>query len=336
MVSRSVDVGMPVHGPPRFLAQAVESVLGQTHRDLRLFAFDDTGADEPEAALAPVLGDRRLDYRRIEPTSATGAMTQLIAAGDGPYFAFLHDDDRWQPGFLERRVEFLERHPECSFVFSSHADIDDRGAIVARAPAAFPEGVISQGELVAALQQRPAVDVMHSVLCRREALERAGPRLDESIPRLFDWELWLRLALTGPAGYLDVADAEYRAHGDQMSTEPGRGGGVAEFFEHADRLVAERAPELALEPRPRSRRDARVLLSVALDRLQEDDPRGALRALRGALGTSAGTTLADRRVAAVVAGVALGQRGRRFIGHLRAAHYRRGQRRRLRASARER
>ena len=323
-----VDVGMPAHGSPRFLAEAIGSVLAQTHGGLRLFVLDDSEGQEIEGVVGR-FDDERLSYRRSGPLSATRAMTELISAGDSPYFAFLHDDDRWGSEFLARRVEFLERHPDCGFVFSGHVDIDADGNVIAHAQAPFAEGVVPREILVPELLQRSAVDVMHSVLIRRSSLEEAGPRLDESIPRLFDWELWLRLALTGPAGYLAVEDVEYRAHDDQMSSGPGRGRGVAKLIEHADRLVAERAPELALDPERRARRDALIELSVAMDLLQEDDPRGARRALRAALRADRRATLSDRRFPAIAAALALGRPGRRLVGRMRSGLYRRTHRRRM-------
>ena len=330
MPERRVDVGMPAHGPPRFLAEAIDSVLAQTHPELTLFVLDDSKGSEIERVVNGYSGEPRLQYRRSEPVSATRAMTELIGAGDAPYFAFLHDDDRWGTGFLAQRVEFLERHPECGFVFSGHVDIDADGRVIGRAQAPFAQGIVPREVLVPELLERSAVDVMHSVLMRRSALEEAGPRLDETIPRLFDWELWLRLALTGPAGYLALEDVEYRAHEEQMSSGPGRGRGVAELIEHADRLVAERAPELALDPARKARRDARIELSVAMDLLQEDDPRGARRALRAAFDADRRTVLTDRRLPAITAAIALGRPGRRLVGGLRSGIYRRGHRRRMR------
>ena len=113
----------------------------------------------------------------------------LNLAGQSDYFAFLHDDDRWEPEFLARRVKFLERYPDCGMVFSGHVDIDQRSSVVRRFAAPYPEGIVPPSELLPEMQRRNVVDVMHSVLVRRSALQAAGPYLDETIPRLFDWEL---------------------------------------------------------------------------------------------------------------------------------------------------
>lgn len=328
---RTVDVGMPAHGRPLFLAEAIRSALGQSHEDLRVVVLDDTQDGEIEAVVRRAAGeDPRLTYLRAEPMSPMRAMTELIGSGDAPYFAFLHDDDRWDTDFLARRLSFLDEHPGCGFVFSGHVDIDDRGEVIARTPAPFPEGVVPREVLIPELLQRSAIGVMHSVLCRRSTLERAGPRLDESVPRLFDWELWLRVALTGPAGCLAAQDVAYRAHPEQMSGGHGRGRDVAALLRHADELVAERAPELGLDPTRRARRDASVALSVAFDALEEGDAAAARAAARESLRIDRHTALRDRRLPAIVLGSMLGGPGRAAVLRLRAGLYRRSHRRRMR------
>ena len=62
--------------------------------------------------LRQYVADERIEY---SPTGADlGAATnhtRLIQHGSAPYVAILHDDDRWDPEFLERRVQFLEATP---------------------------------------------------------------------------------------------------------------------------------------------------------------------------------------------------------------------------------
>jgi glycosyltransferase involved in cell wall biosynthesis len=318
---------MPAHGKPLFLADAIASVLDQTYDRLRLIVLDDSGGEEIEQAVHPFLGDERLDYRRSEPLSATSAMTALIQAGEGRYFAFLHDDDRWDPGFLERRVEFLEAHPECGLVFSGHVDIDGEGAITARAPAPYPEGVVPREWIVPEMQRRNVVDVMHCVLTRRSALEAAGPHLDDAFPRLFDWELWLRLTMRFPIGCIDAQDAQYRAHDAQMSSHPGRAGDFRQLLDHAGELAATLAPEHRLGERERRRQRAGLDLSAALDGLQAGEPGVARMALRDALSTDK-RVIGDRRFGLAVIGAFGGTPGRALVSRMRKGRWKRLQARR--------
>jgi glycosyltransferase involved in cell wall biosynthesis len=322
-----VDVGVPAHGAPVFLAETIESILAQTYRNLRLTILDDSGGAAIEQAVRPFLDDERVDYRQTGPLSATQAMSALIQAGDGRYFAFLHDDDRWDSGFLARRVEFLERHPECGLVLSGHVDINDRGEITARAAAPYPEGVVPRELIVPEMQRRNVIDVMHCVLARRSALEQAGPALDDDFPRLFDWELWLRMVLRFPVGCIEARDAQYRAHDAQMSSDPGRAGDFRQLLEHADRLAAELAPEHRLGERERRRRRAGLDLSESLDHLQAGDSRAGRQALRRAVRTDP-AVVKDRRFVPALAGGLGGAPGRAAVSRMRAGRWRRLQTRR--------
>lgn len=322
MAEPLVDVGMPAHGAPDYLAEAVGSVLAQSHARLRLLVLDDSGTDQIGDALEPFRDDPRLDHRRAPPMTAMTAMTTLMGDGDGAYFAFLHDDDRWGPDFLRRRIEFLEAHPECGFVFSGHIDIDAAGRETGRFAAPCPEGVVPRDWLLEEMQRRNVVDTMHSVLTRRSALVEAGAHLDERFPRLFDWELWLRLAARFPVGCVDEEDAEYRAHEQQMSARPGQAADFVQMVRHADEVVAAAAPALRLGASERRRLSAGLEVSVALDCLEAGDVRAARVALREALRASPRAAL-NRRFVAAAAGVAGGRRARAWVGRRRAREYQR-------------
>ena len=57
---------------------------------------------------------------------------------------------------------------------------------------------------------------MPTVLVRRSAYEAVGPAFDEHTV-YFDYQMWLRLALRFPVGYLAVWDASYRVHDRQVT-----------------------------------------------------------------------------------------------------------------------
>lgn len=314
-----VDVGMPAHGRPVFLAEAVESVLAQSHRNWRLLVLDDSQGPEIGEALSPYLGDDRIEHRTVQPFSATGVMSALMSEGRGDYFAHLHDDDRWGPAFLERRVRFLEQHPECGFVFSGHVDINARGEVTGYFPARYPEGIVPHADLITAFQRRNEVDTMHSVLTRRSALEAVGAHLDEAFPRLYDWELWLRLSIRFPVGSIEETDVDYRAHEEQMSARPGKSQDFRAMFEHAWSLAGTQGLELPEAERRRLR--ARLGVSEALDHIQAHDARRARRSLVAALRT-APSALLDRRVPAALLALLGGRHGRAALARLRTRAWR--------------
>jgi GT2 family glycosyltransferase len=126
-----VDVGIPTGGRATYLAEAVGSALNQTLHQIRVTVGENgPGAPGVAEALAPLLHDERLRHLVHGVDLGPAKNYNLVAEGDAPYLAILHDDDRWDPGFLERRVAFLDDNPSCGFVFSRCFLIYGQGSFI--------------------------------------------------------------------------------------------------------------------------------------------------------------------------------------------------------------
>ena len=322
-----VDVGIPTKGGRRYLTEAVESVLGQTFDRWQLVVSENGAGDEAVVELlSPYLPDPRVRHIRTgEAVSAARNSTVAASAGTAPYVAVLHDDDRWEPEFLARRVEFLERNPSCGFVFSGHVEIDANGAELRRPPLVLSEGVHSSEEFVRFLlapRGRPVAPggiPAPTVLMRRSAYEAVGPAFDERFSSFFDWEMWLRLGIRFPVGYLAVRDAQFRIHPMQMHRA------VRHFGEekllvwpHVEQLIERHLPGARLGEEDRAWRRSGALLTAALDALEEGDRRRCIARLAEAVRVRPRSML-DARFPALVACLPLGARARRILrpGRLR-------------------
>ena len=166
------------------------------------------------------------------------------------------------------------------------------------------------------------------MLARRSAYEAVGPEFTEETVS-FDYEMWLRLALRFPVGYLAVRDADYRVHASQVTmTNRKRGEDQIRLVERIRTLVAE-APGVDGDDRQLRRRLAGAHLSAALDALQDPDRAAATRHLRAALKEHPASAV-DPRTAGVLAGFVLGRRGRRALDRARYLVLRKGLRVHLR------
>jgi glycosyltransferase involved in cell wall biosynthesis len=327
MAAPLVDVGVPTHGRPAFVTEALDSVLAQPFGDWRLRVSEDgPGEGAVREAVEPYLRDERVSYEATgERVGAAGNMTRLVQAGDAPYVIVLHDDDIWEPGMLERRVRFLESHPGCGFVFGGHFDIDADGRRTGYGEFPLAEGVHPPATLAPMMLRRNVVSIVSGVLVRREAYERVGPAFDETYPRIFDWEMWARLAMEFDAGFVATRDVGYRRHARQISGVAGRASEFLALYEHLERLLARAHPALRPGERERERRRSRLLLASALDAAEEGDRRGARVALRRALSLDRRAAL-HPNFAATLAAVVGGRPGRSFVGAARRARYRRSDR----------
>ena len=130
MKAPTVTIVVPAYQRLHYLQQALRSALGQTYRDFELIVSDD-GASDEIAGYISSLGDPRLRYRRNEHNLGI-AMNNLAAFSEaqGKYIASLHDDDFWEPGFLEALVPPLETDEEVSVAFCDHHVIDGEGKLL--------------------------------------------------------------------------------------------------------------------------------------------------------------------------------------------------------------
>jgi glycosyltransferase involved in cell wall biosynthesis len=234
-----VDIGIPTHGRPRYLRNALDSVLAQTFESWRLtISYNGPGGDDIGAIVDRYLSDPRVHLVTTgTQVSAAQNATRAMRVGHAPYVALLHDDDRWDPGFLARRVSFLESHGTCGFVFSHCNYIGEAGDVVFRYTVDLREGVQPQRTFLRELYRQNVI-AMPTVLSRRSAYETVGPAFSESL--LFDdWEMWLRIAARFNVGFLDVCDANYRIHTAQKSHDvlSRMGEHRLELLDEVDRLL---------------------------------------------------------------------------------------------------
>lgn len=320
----TVDVCMPTTGREDFLGSAVESVLAQTYPSWRLTISSDGPLDGPAAALLEGYAvDPRITLRDTgHKVGAPGNITALLAAARGDYVLVLHDDDRLRPTAIADRVAFMEARPECGLVFSPHLDIDRDGKAGARRPHPYPPGMLDRDAVLRDLARFNVVVAMHGALVRRSALELAGAYTDGRFPRLYDWELWIRLASGCSLGYIEAYGAEYRIHGDQTAAGRRDAGEFLELFEHGERLTAAAGHGPALSPRERGARMSQLHLAVALDGAEQGRRREALASLRRAASHRPVAVVRPRFLAALAV-TALGRPGARMLAAARSwAHAR--------------
>jgi glycosyltransferase involved in cell wall biosynthesis len=113
-----VSVIIPTYNYGRFLGEAVNSVLGQTFRDLECIIVDDGSTDETDQVLAS-FNDPRMVFSGTPRLGVSAARNRGLDLSRGSLIAFLDADDRWKPGKLESQVAILAAEPEIDMVFTN-------------------------------------------------------------------------------------------------------------------------------------------------------------------------------------------------------------------------
>jgi glycosyltransferase involved in cell wall biosynthesis len=111
-----ISVVLPVKNGEEFLAQAIESILEQSHPPTELIVVDGRSTDR-SAEIA-------LSYEGVTLIEQSGdglsqAWNQAVEASSGGLIGFLDSDDYWLPGKLEAQVALLEEKTELAGVIGA-------------------------------------------------------------------------------------------------------------------------------------------------------------------------------------------------------------------------
>jgi len=231
----------------RFIAEAIESVLGQTYRNWELILVDD-GTTDGAAAIARDYACAHPGRIRVIAHSGganlgmSASRNAGVRAARGALVTFLDADDVWLPERLEAHVELLERHPAAAMamgpmlMWSSWsrertpwwrvwAGVDERYG------QGLPEDVILPAPEVAThfLRRRGGgMPGICSVTIRRDALAAVGGGEDGFRRFYEDQVLFFKIMLEYPVVATGRLLDYYRQHPDSTSAVEGvRAGDVA-------------------------------------------------------------------------------------------------------------
>ncbi|ADJ27854.1 glycosyltransferase [Nitrosococcus watsonii] len=132
-----VSVLMPAYNHEEYVSSAVESVLGQTHKNLELIVIDDASSDGTWAVLQSFQDHRLRRYRHDRNQGAHATLNEAMALAQGEYIAILDSDDRYDPRRLERLLSEVGRASGNDvFIFSDVDFIGPTGGGIADHPRA--------------------------------------------------------------------------------------------------------------------------------------------------------------------------------------------------------
>jgi len=125
----TVGLGMPVYNGDLFVAEAVQSVLGQSFSDFELVICDNASTDRTEEICASfAASDSRVRYfRNAANLGAHPNYNRTFELSRGKYFKWAPHDDVLRPDFLRTCVEALEQQPDVAVCQSDIEYIDESG-----------------------------------------------------------------------------------------------------------------------------------------------------------------------------------------------------------------
>jgi len=209
-----VSVIVCVYNGEEFLGAALDSVFAQTHRDFELIVVDD-GSTDGSAAVVGKYVDPRLRLLGQENRGTARALEVGLQTARGEYVAFLDQDDLWEKDKLAVHMEWMRRRPVIDLTFSWFRYVDRLGRGIGLHSKRH-RGTIDFRALLTDF----VIGATSNVVARRAAIEKAGG-IDPAFPRMYDLDLFLRIALLA-RNNIEAVPAElmlYRRHSMQITRD---------------------------------------------------------------------------------------------------------------------
>lgn len=211
---QTASVVIPSYNYARYLANAVDSALGQSPPPLEVIVVDDGSSDESPEVLARY-GDRVSTVLKQNGGHASAINAGCrIARGDVVFL--LDSDDEMQPGAIADVLDAWR--PETVMIHWRPSQMDAAGRdIVGTVPAPWVR--LEEGDLRQRLLSSGGFDttVTSGLALRREVLLKVLPIPEEQFRQGADGYLVRAIAFLGPVQAIDRALTRYRRHGDNDS-----------------------------------------------------------------------------------------------------------------------
>jgi len=222
-----VSVIMPAFNHELYIEEALQSIGNQTHKNIELIVINDGSTDRTAGIIEEYVkknSDKNIKYLNKRNEGVCKTLNKGLEMSTGDYIAFLASDDLWLPERLAIQLKFMENNKNIGMVFADTWFLNFTSKTNSKWSDYKPQiknyfkNGIQNTDLYALLLTQPLVPAL-TVLIRKQVLLEVG-FFDEDLV-YEDHDLWLRIAMNYPVGYIHQPLAFYRIHEANISNDTG-------------------------------------------------------------------------------------------------------------------
>ena len=183
MENKLVSVIIPVYNADANLYMAIDSILGQTYKNIEVIVVNDGSKDNGYTqSIIDEYGERIKAYEKVNGGIAD-ALNYGIGFAKGDFIARMDQDDISFPDRIEKQVTFLETHKDVDICGTQFYYLKGNNLEMG------PYNPCTNGEIVVSM-------LFNNCLCHPSVMMRASVLLDEARydkdAVAEDYEIWLR------------------------------------------------------------------------------------------------------------------------------------------------
>jgi len=197
MISPTVSVIMATYNHASFVAEAIQSVLGQKGVDFEFLISDDGSVDSTREAVAAIK-DKRITFLPNKVNRGACVVTnELIERASGEFIALINSDDYWcDNDKLACQVQYLRANPKVGACFGRARFVDRDGHPMDKATIpfgdVFEQPNRSQGAWLRRFFELGNCICHPTMLIRKSCYEQLGA-YSNRMRQLPDLDMWIRL-----------------------------------------------------------------------------------------------------------------------------------------------
>lgn len=139
-----VTIAIPCHQGAVHLEPLLRSWLAQTLQDFVLLLVDDASTDGSVELARRIAGDRITIVQNPQRRGLAANFAHAASLVQTEFFCLAHQDDVYQPQYLERSLHTLQPVRDAAFVHCSATAIDGDGNAITAAAERFKLGLAQQ------------------------------------------------------------------------------------------------------------------------------------------------------------------------------------------------
>lgn len=196
-----VTIVISVYNKAPYVAQAIESVLNQTYRNLDVIVVDDGSTDSSREVIQKYEGQPRFRFYSQPNSGVASCRNRGLSDSAGEFIVFLDGDDYFYPDYIETAVVHMERHPSVDLLYVAWDTITQDGTLLSLG------AVYNEPDYLRTLLLGN-IFAPHALFCRTSFLKKVG--LFDFYTVTDDWEYWIRCAKSG--GHFEALNKRFVAY----------------------------------------------------------------------------------------------------------------------------
>jgi len=219
----TISIMIPAYNHEKYVKQTLDSILQDPYPNKEIVIINDGSTDDTHSRIEEWIAQNgekiTVTYINQENMGLTKTLNKLLKHASGEYLVALASDDYLLPGGLQKRFDYLQKHPEKSAVFADCIVVDndnntlyESGLFELRhankAKLLTDEGI--KEEFISNFAVPGPV-----LMVRRDYYKKFGGFNEEMY--MEDYDLYLKFAAKNLIGFLDEKVSAYRLHETNMS-----------------------------------------------------------------------------------------------------------------------